>query len=162
MVIQEGIRVELTVSSGIKLVTLPSVLNLAYTDAQVTLQGMGLNVEIALEASDTVTKNYVISMDPEAGASISSGSTVTLFVSAGPTVAYATVPNLVGMKKAEALMELQQRGLVCTEEEITYVSSEENEEGVVLWQNYDGGAEVISGTKVYLQIGSGPTGGEQR
>ncbi len=160
MLISEGIKVELTVSSGIKLVTLPSVVNLAYTDAQVSLQAMGLNVEIALEASDTVTKNYVIKMDPETGTSISSGSTVTLYVSAGPTVTYATVPNVVGKTKADALMELQQRGLVCTETEITYISSEEENNGYVLWQNYNGGAEVISGTKVYLQIGSGSGGGD--
>ena len=154
MMVSDGIKVELTVSSGIKLVTLPDVQNYAYTDAQVMLQSMDLNVEVALEASDVITKNYVIRMDPAGNSSISSGSTVTLYVSAGPTVTYATIPNLVGLSKADALMDIQQRGLVCTESEITYVSSDPEEVGNVLWQSYDPGSEVISGTKIYLQIGS--------
>ena len=155
MIVSEGIGVELTVSSGIKLVTLPDVTNYAYTDAQVQLQGMGLNVETALEASESVTKNYVIQTEPAAGASVSSGSTVIMYVSAGPTVTMSRVPNVVGMTKAEAMMELQQQGLVCSETEITYISSEEKDEGVVLWQSYTADTEVITGTKIYLQIGSG-------
>ena len=155
MVIPEGIKVELTVSSGIKLVPMPDVGNHPYTDAQVTLQSMGLNVETKLEASDTVTKNYVLRTEPEAGSSVSSGSTVTIVVSAGPTVTMSRVPNVVGMTKAEAMMALQQEGLVCSESEITYVSSLESEEGIVVWQNYTANTDVITGTKIYLQIGSG-------
>ena len=155
MIIPEGIKVELTVSSGIKLIQLPDVANMAYTDAQVMLQSIGLNVETKLEASDTVTKNYVIGTEPAAESAVSSGSTVTMIVSAGPTVTMSKVPNVVGMAKAEAMMQLQQKGLVCSESEITYVSSDPEEEGIVLWQSYTEGAEVITGTKVYLQIGSG-------
>lgn len=159
MIVSDGINVELIVSSGIKLVTLSDYTNLAYTDAQVALQSQGLNVEIALQASETVTKNYVISMDPEPGSSASSGSTVTLYVSAGPTVSYVKVPNLVGSTKTEALNALQREELVCTEAEITYVSSSTADEGKVLWQNYDPGTEVIAGTKIYLQVGSGSADG---
>ncbi len=155
MVVPEGVHVKLTVSSGIKLVTLPDVTNYAYTDAQVTLQGMGLNVETTLEASESVTKNYVITTEPAPGSSVSSGGTVTMIVSAGPTVTMSRVPDVIGRTKADALMSLQQNGLVCSETEITYVSSDPAEEGVVLWQSYAGGSEVITGTKIYIQIGSG-------
>lgn len=155
MIVSEGIKVELTVSSGIKLVSLPDVANLPYTEAQVSLQTMGLNVETKLEASDTVTKNYVIRTEPEANASVSSGSTVTMIVSAGPTVTMSRVPNVVGMTKAEAMMALQQQGLVCSESEITYVSSDPADEGVVVWQNYSANTDVITGTKIYIQVGSG-------
>ncbi len=157
MIVPEGIKVELTVSSGVRLVTLEDYTNRSYTDAQVELQNQGLNVEITLEKSDSVTKNYVIAMEPAAGTSLSSGNTVTLYVSAGPTVTYTSVPNVTGLAKADALMELQQRGLVCTESEITYVSSEEANSGTVLWQNYSSGTSVITGTKIYLQIGTGPS-----
>ncbi len=156
MIVSEGIEVELTVSSGVKLVTMPDVTNSSYTDAQITLQDMELNVETALQESDTVTKNYVISTDPEAGSSVSSGSTVTMYVSAGPSVTYTTVPELVGMSKADALLEVQQYGLVCTETEISYVSSDESQNGCVIWQVYPAGTEVVAGTKLYIQIGTGP------
>lgn len=156
MVVSDGIKVELTVSSGVKLVTVPDVSNKSYTDAQVELQNMELNVETALQESDNITKNYVISTEPAAGESISSGSTVVMYISAGPTVTYSTVPNLVGMSKAEALLEVQQYGLVCTESEITYLSSDEASNGYVIWQGYEPGIEVVSGTKIYIQIGTGP------
>lgn len=155
MVIPEGIKVELTVSSGIKLIQLPDVSNMSSTDAQISLQSIGLNVEMKLEASETVTKNYVIGTEPAAESAVSSGSTVTMIVSAGPTVTKNKVPNVVGLSKAEAMMQLQQKGFVCSESEITYVSSDPDEEGKVLWQSYTEGAEEITGTKVYLQIGSG-------
>ena len=156
MVVSEGIKVELTVSSGVRLVTVPDVSNKSYTDAQVELLNMELNVETALQESDSVTKNYVVGTEPAAGESVSSGSTVVMYISAGPTVTYSTVPNLVGMSKAEALLEVQQYGLVCTESEITYLSSDEASNGYVIWQGYEPGTEVVSGTKIYIQIGKGP------
>ena len=156
MLVSDGIKVELTVSSGVRLVTVPDVSNKSYTDAQVELLNMELNVETALQESDSVTKNYVVGTEPAAGESVSSGSTVVMYISAGPTVTYSTVPNLVGMSKAEALLEVQQYGLVCTESEITYLSSDEASNGYVIWQGYEPGTEVVSGTKIYIQIGTGP------
>lgn len=153
MLVPEGISVELIVSSGVKLVTIEDYTNQMYTEAQIALQEQGLNVEVVLQASDSVTKNYIVGMDPEPGASLSTGSLVTLYVSAGPSVTYTTVPDVVGMEKSEALYTLQQRGLVCTESEITYVSAASESAGRVLWQNYNSGTSVINGTKVYLQIG---------
>jgi serine/threonine-protein kinase len=160
MIVPEGIEVELTVSSGVQLVTVPDVLNQPYNEAQVSLQSMGLNVEVELVASDSITANYVISTDPQAGSSISSGSTVQLLVSAGPTVTYVTVPDVVGQEKTAALLDIQQAGLVCAETEITYISSTDEEKGLVLWQNYTSGTEVVTGTKLYLQIGSGSGNGQ--
>lgn len=157
MIVSEGIDVMITVSSGIQLVEVPDLVNHPYTEAQVQLQTLDLNVEIVLEESSSITENYVISTDPEAGASVASGDTVTLTVSAGPSVTYATVPDLVGMTKTEALLALQQEGLVCSESDITYVSSSESETGVVIWQNYTSGTQVVSGTAVYIQVGTGPS-----
>lgn len=156
MIVKEGIDVELTVSSGIQMTEVPDVVNLPYKDAQVQIQQHGLNVEIRTENSDSVTTDFVIETDPAAGASVSSGSTIELIVSAGPAVIYRTVPDVIGLSKAQALLELQQSGLICTDSEITYVSSKEEEEGRVIWQNYSSGTSVEKDTKVYIQIGTGP------
>ena len=157
MVVEEGIEVTLTVSSGIQLVTIPNVINNYYTDAEVALKALGLNVTVAQEASDNVTENYVIKVDPGVGNSVSAGSTVTITVSTGPDVQYVEVPNLQGATMDDAIQQLQQLGLVCTQSEITYVTSSEDEKDLVLWQNYSGGTEVAANTKVYLTVGSGPT-----
>ena len=158
MIVSDGIKLTLTVSSGLKLERLPyDLVNSPFTEAQVELMSMGMNVIIARQQSDTITENYVISSDPAPGEAVVSGTTVTLTVSAGPMVTYTTVPNVVGMTKASALLALQREGLVCTENEITYTSSTVEDTGRVMWQNYAEGTSVVGGTQIYLTIGSGPT-----
>lgn len=156
MIVKDGIDVELTVSSGIQMTEVPDVVNLPYKEAEIQIQQYGLNVEIRMENSDSVTADFVIETEPAAGSSVSSGSTIELVVSSGPAIVYSTVPNVIGMSKGQALMELQQSGLICTDSEITYVSSKEEEDGRVIWQNYSSGTSVEKDTKVYIQIGTGP------
>ena len=156
MIVKDGIDVTLTVSAGIQMTDVPDVVNLPYKDAQIQVQDCGLNVEIVSENSDSVTSDFVIRTEPSAGESVSSGSTIKLIVSAGPAISYSTVPDVVGMSKVQALLELQQSGLICTDSEITYVSSDADKEGLVIWQNYNSGTSVEKDTKVYIQIGTGP------
>ncbi len=156
MIVDEGIKVQLIVSSGIELVTIPDVINDYYPDVQSTLQGLGLNVMTELASSDNVTEDFVISCKPGVGSSVAAGTYVTITVSAGPEVDYVKMPYLQGANKADALAQLSELGLICTENEITYVSSSEEEADLVLWQNYEGGTEIVANTKIYLQVGSGP------
>lgn len=156
MIVSDGIEVTLYVSSGIELVTVPDVINDYYADAQVRLKDAGLNIMTELAPSDVITKDYVMDITPDVGAAVSSGTFVTLIISAGPNVDYVVMPDLHGAEKAEALASLSELGLVCTENEITYVSSTEEETGKVLWQNYDPGSEIVANTKIYLQVGDGP------
>lgn len=157
MITSDGIDISLTVSSGVQLVTIPEdILNAPYTNVQVRLQAKELNVNIVLEESGSVTENYVISSEPAPGASVASGSTVTLHVSAGPAASYTTVPNVKDLTKEAALLMLQREGLICGENELSYVSSNDYEPGRVMWQSYAAGTTVIQGTQVYLQISTGP------
>ncbi len=161
MISAEGIQVKLTVSSGVEMETIPdTVINASYSDAQMRLKGMGLNVILTWEESSSVTKDYVIGSDPAPGTSIPSGSTVTLSVSAGPAATYTDVPDLIGLTKQDALLALQHKGLVCGETEIYYTSSTTEESGKVMWQNYEPGTQIVMGTPVYLQIGTGPSMGQ--
>lgn len=156
MIVSEGIDVTLSVSSGIQMVEVPDIQNIPFNEAEVKLQELGLNVEMRLEETDAYTADFVIKTEPLAGTSVSSGSKVVVVVSAGPKVTYTTVPDVVGMVKSRALIAIQQNDMVCTEAEITYVSSEEYENGAVIWQNYSSGTTVVAGTKLYIQIGTGP------
>ncbi len=157
MVVTDGIELTLTVSSGLQLERLPvDLVNSPFTEAQVRLESMGMNVVIARQQSDSITENYVISTEPAPGDTVVSGSTVTIYVSAGPSVTYTTVPDTVGLTKAAALLALQREGLICTESEIQYTSSAMEDDGRVLFQNYVAGTQVVSGTRVYLTVGSGP------
>ena len=160
MITEEGIEVKLIVSSGIELVTIPDIINDYYPDVQTALQELGLNVMTELSPSDTVTADFVISCKPGVGSAVAAGTYVTITVSAGPSVDYVDMPNLVGASKAEALTQLSALGLVCTENEITYVSSSEEEADLVLWQNYEAGEQIVANTRIYLHVGSGPVESE--
>lgn len=160
MITDEGISVTLTVSSGIELVTIPDIIDDYYPDVQSKLKELGLNIMTELSPSDTVTADFVISCKPNVGSSVAAGTYVTITVSAGPDVNYVDMPNLVGASKAEALTQLAALELVCTENEISYVSSSEDERDLVLWQNYSAGESVVANTKIYLQVGSGPVATE--
>lgn len=156
MVVSDGIDITLYVSSGIELVVIPDVVNDYISDAQSRLKELGLNVMVELSPSETVTEDFVIDVTPSVGASVSAGTYITLTVSAGPDVEYLIMPDLHSATKEEALAMLSELGLICTENEITYVSSSEEEAGNVLWQNYDPGSEIVANTKIYLQVGNGP------
>ena len=84
---------------------------------------------------------------------------MTLYISAGPSVSYVDVPNLAGMTVEEALSVLQRNELICTDSEITYVSSSAAEAGKVLWQSPSAGESTIAGARVYIQVGKNADAG---
>lgn len=149
----KGVDVELIVSTGIQMLQMPDVVNKEYRDAQMTLQKTGFVVEFEFVKSDSVTENYVISTNPEAGDSIPAGATVYMTVSAGPDVATVQMPNLKGLSRAVAIARIEQANLSIGT--VTFVESD-MAVGTVFWQKPDAYTMVNEHTKVYLQVSSGP------
>ena len=89
--------VAFTVSLGPALVTVPSVTGLTQTAAQTAITGATLTVGAVTTAnSATVASGLVISQNPLAGASVASGSGVSLVVSLGPVAtAVPTVDRMI-------------------------------------------------------------------
>ena len=149
----KGVEVELKVSTGIQMLQMPDVVNKEYRDAQMTLQKTGFVVEYEFVKSETVTENYVISTNPEAGDSIPAGATVYMTVSAGPNVATVQMPNLKGLSRAVAIARIEAANLSLGT--VTFVDSE-MQVGTVIWQSVEAYTTVDEHTKVYLQVSSGP------
>ncbi len=149
----KGVDVELKVSTGIQMLKMPDVVNKEYRDAQMTLQKTGFIVEFEFAMSDTVTENYVISTNPEAGDSIPAGATVYMTVSAGPNVATVEMPNLKGLSRAVAVARIEAANLSLGT--VTFVESD-MAVGTVFWQKPDAYTMVNEHTKVYLQVSTGP------
>ena len=149
----QGVDVELIVSTGIQMLEMPDVINKEYRDAQMTLQKNGFVVEIDYDTSDTITENYVISTNPEAGDSIPAGATVYMTVSAGPNIVTVQMPNLVGLSRAVAIARIESVNL--TLGTVTFVDSS-MQVGTVIWQSVQPYTTVNEHTKVYLQVSSGP------
>lgn len=155
MISSDGIDVELTVSTGMTLSAVPSVVNMDYREAMLTLTQAGFYVEVENETSDSVTRDYVISTSPSAGEQLSAGSTVYITVSAGPEISYVSVPNLVGISEEAAIAKLESAGL-------SYGGSERKSSamnpGIVIGQSVKAFTEVEQHTKIYLEISTGQDG----
>ena len=153
MVTPEGIRVELTVSTGVIFAPVPDVSNIDYREAKNRLEQAGLVVEIENATSDTVTKDYVISTSPAANEQLSSGSTVYVTVSSGPKIGQVVMPNLVGLSEDAAISKLESVGL-------SYGGSDrvtsDLDAGTVIGQSIDAFTEIEEHSKIYLKVSSGP------
>ena len=117
------------------------------------------NLVIQEEASEDVTKDYVISTDPKADASLEGVDKVTLVVSTGPKEEPVTVINFVTMTEQEARDAADKLGLTVSVEE---VYDDSVEAGHVCWQSIDPNTEVEKGQTIRLRVskGSDPSAGE--
>lgn len=153
MITPDGIRVDLTVSSGVVLTPVPDVVNMDYREATLALQNAGLAVEIENTTSDTVSKDFVISTSPSANEKISAGSTVYVIVSSGTETRYLSMPNLIGLTEDAARIKLENAGLSYGGAETV---SSEYDAGTVIGQSVPAFSDVEEYTKIVLQISRGP------
>lgn len=153
MITAEGIKVELSVSTGMVFTSVPDVINLDYREAKNRLQQAGFVVDIENATSNSVTKDYVISTSPNANEQLSSGSTVYVTVSTGPQLSYVKMPNLIGLSEEAAVSKLESIGL-------SYGGSDrvtsDVDAGTVVGQSADAFSEVEVHSKIYLKISTGP------
>lgn len=150
---RNGIDIDLTVSLGVPMITVPEVVNMRYTDAVATLSTSGFDTDLTFDASDSVTRDYVISTVPAHGDKVLPGTTVHLTVSTGPTINTVDMPTFVGLTEQAAIDRIESAGLSIGT--FTYLESDV-EEGTVIRQNVQPGTVVNERSKVYLWISRGP------
>ena len=153
MITPEGIKVELSVSTGMVFTEVPDVVNLDYREAKTRLQQAGFIVDIENETSATVTKDYDISTSPNAGEQMSSGSTVYVTVSTGPQITYVRMPNVIGLSEDAAISKLESAGLSYGGSDWT---ASDVDAGTVIGQSADAFTEVEEHSKISLRISLGP------
>ena len=153
MITPEGIKVELTVSTGMIFTQVPDVINLDYREAKTRLQQAGFIVDIENATSNSVTKDYVISTSPNANEQLSSGSTVYVTVSTGPQISYVTMPNLIGLSEDAAISKLESVGLSFGGSDWT---TSDVDAGTVIGQSMDAFTDIEEHSKIHLKISSGP------
>lgn len=156
--VDEGINVELTISSGYTSVQIPDIPSGRYTEAEATaiLEESGFKVAEEQIASDTIKEGYVVSTSPASGETLDVGSTVYLMVSSGPEVKKIAMPNLIGRTEADARAKLTLSNL---QGNVSYVEKNYDDDsmyGVVIWQSVDADIQVDEGTEIYIQISAKP------
>ena len=153
MVTPDGIKVELSVSTGKVFNEVPDVVNLDYREATNRLQKAGFIVDIENAVSASVTKDYVISTSPMAGEQMSSGSTVYVTVSTGPQTSYVRMPNVIGLSEEAAISRLESAGLSYGGSDRVY---SDVDAGTVIGQSADAFTEIEEHSKIALRVSLGP------
>jgi len=115
-----GSDVTLFVSSGPKLAKVPVLVGSQRRLAVQQIRGRGLTPSVS-EEEDSAPAGEVISQSPSAGSEVDPGSTVSIVVSAGKQ--QASVPNVIGKLRPEAVQAVRDAGLTpSVEEEETAVA----------------------------------------
>ena len=154
LMVAKGTELYLTISMGkepnVKL--MEDLVGITQDRATSFLMGQGLKPLVREEASDDYPAGYVVRTDPAAGAELSDGQTVRLYVSTGPSTVTGKMPNLLGATKERALENLEQWGFQNVT--ITGVYSSE-EKGRVVSQSEAAGTILDVNTHITLEVSEG-------
>lgn len=139
-------KVNLIVSSGPALVTVPDVRRLSYDDAKKMLEGERFQFVVKKQSiAASEPKDEVLNSNPTAGQQLAMGSTITLTVSEGQNA----VPVLVGLTQAEAQKALSDAGLKAS---VTQDTSSTQPAGTVIAQSQPPGTMVAPNTTITITV----------
>lgn len=145
---ERGSRVTLLISSGTKLVQVPSVVGLQQDLAESTLRDAALIPNIEQRDSDE-PEGQVIDQDPAGGDTVRTRTTVTVVVSTGAGSAF--VPNVVGQSEDDARADLKDAGL--SVRVVRRTTSDPDEDGQVIEQSPAAGTRLRRGEFVTVFVG---------
>lgn len=144
-----------TVDDQKRLLKVPDIVNREREEAISMVQDAGFTYSLEQAPSDSITKGYVISTDPVAGAAADEGSEIKIIISTGPETVMTKVPQLKGLSKDAAIAKIESSNL-----SIGSISTAESDldAGTVIDQNIAAGTEIEEHTKISITVSSGPSG----
>lgn len=144
-----------TVDDQKRLLKVPYIVNHEREEAISMVQDAGFTYSLEQAPSDSITKGYVISTDPVAGAAADEGSEIKIIISTGPETVMTKVPQLKGLSKDAAIAKIESSNLSSGS-----ISTAESDldAGTVIDQNIAAGTEIEEHTKISITVSSGPSG----
>ncbi len=146
--------VEVTVSKGQHLVTVPDLTNKHISDISIEFDIVDLNIGNKRYEISNLPKDFIISQEPIPFSEVPEGSSVDFVISAGPEISTILMPNLVGTNIEDAKREIVALGLV--EGEISYQNDDQYPEDVVISQGVPSASEVEEYEEISLIVSLGP------
>jgi serine/threonine-protein kinase len=146
-----GTPINLVVSSGPEVITLPDLAGMSQLDAIAQLTDLGLKFSVNEEFSDEAAFGDVIRTEPEAGSQVLSGDTILLIVSKGAEP--VEVPSLIGLTESEAQLVLDDLGLILNVSNSTQPVGDPAQDGTIVDQIPLEGNIVGPGDIVTVTIG---------
>lgn len=149
--VKENATITLRVSKGVEQVTVPDVKGWQRSSAREKLRSLGLQILFKTEVDEDVDPGIVLRTEPAAGRQVTSGETVTVYISRDKVGNVFTVPSCVGLSRTRANTLLSNIGLTYR---VVTVSSTQAK-GTVLSQDPAAGTALPQGGTVTLEISSG-------
>ena len=151
-----GTKIYVTVSSGPEpqIKRMEDLVDLDVEQAKSFLDSQELDLQylVRKEPSDTIEAGRVTRTDPVKDTALEKGQTVTLWVSEGPDVETAKMPNVLGRDIELAINVLNAAGFKNIE--ATEVESEKTK-GVVITQSEEKNTDVDVTATIYLEYSAG-------
>jgi beta-lactam-binding protein with PASTA domain/tRNA A-37 threonylcarbamoyl transferase component Bud32 len=150
--LERNAEVDLVVSDGAPLVTVPSIVGFTSTDAQRELGNAKLRPRITARYGSE-PKDQVVAVAPAPGQQLREGSLVTLTVSRG--LQPARVPNVVSMNVDDARAALRKLGLSLSVDDKQM--SDTIPQDTIMSQAQAPSSEVDRGTAIDVTVSLGPS-----
>lgn len=151
--VREGQSVTLSVSLGIKYVTVPDLTNYLQADGEQQLKDLGVSVLVTQAVDSSVASGSIIRTDPEAGTQVAAGTTVVLYVARPQVATTARTPSLIGMTTSDARTLLVQNKLGLGSETEVY---SDQPVGTIIGQSPEAGTTVKLNSRVNVTVSAGP------
>jgi eukaryotic-like serine/threonine-protein kinase len=145
--VTRGSRVDVYVSTGPELVTVPAVVGKQKADAQAALQDAGLKVTVH-ELDSKVTKGQVVSQDPGGGSRVARDTRVTITVSKG--IQRVEVTDVKDYTRDEAVALLRSDGFAVR---VVEIDGTEQQQRRVIRQSPSAGSKRDKGSTVTIYVG---------
>jgi eukaryotic-like serine/threonine-protein kinase len=150
--LQKGGTVNVVVSAGPALTTVPNVVGMTPEAASAALVASGLKLGDTTQAnSSQVEKGKIAQQNPQAGEQVAKDSAVSIVVSKGPET--ALVPDVAGMTADAATTKLAEAGFKTA---IQYFTTSTETEGIVKQQSPTAGQSVAKGSTVTITVNKKP------
>jgi serine/threonine-protein kinase len=146
--VKQGTSVRVNVSSGPKPIAVPPVVGEPYDQAASELQAAGFGVA-RRDVDSNEPEGTVIGQSPAANTSAAEGAVVTLSVSKGPTT--SGVPDVTSQDEDTAVGIL--RASKFRVRTIRQDTADPLQDGIVLSQDPEGGAQAQPGSTVTITVG---------
>jgi len=150
--VRKGRIVELVVSEGAKLVTVPNLVGMKLREARMHLSQFGVKVASTSYVPSEIMRDEVIAQDPCAGAKMDRERGVNLLVSSGPLRPKVMMPDLRGEKIKKISQQLKNTPLniAMIKEQVS-----PEEEGTIIFQSPPPGSMVDENSRVELVVSAG-------
>jgi eukaryotic-like serine/threonine-protein kinase len=145
--VTRGSRVDVYVSTGPELVTVPAVVGKQKADAQASLQDAGLKITVH-ETDSRAAKGEVVSQDPGGGSRVARDTRVTITVSKG--IQKVAVTDVKDYTRDEAVALLRSDGFAVR---VTEIDGTEQQQRRVIRQSPSAGSKRDKGSTVTIYVG---------